>query len=366
MTARNQQQSPQPSMLKPSMLKIRGETNGPALVDADSVAPPSAGSMRWARSVLAETAPALAGNLVAVRVLRDSPKRLALLELSTGRGLVLKQYSNDRGVWTRRWLQRLAEVGFAPPARFAVTREQGWSAAHHTLVTELADGNSWAHWVHAEPDARDAAAVAAADWLARLQSLQVALPERTTHRAGAELCRQSELLAGQYPEHATRLLGVSRAAHRCLYRNTHAPSAGLVASHGDLHPENLYISAGRPLAVTAIDVDTAGLRRPSYDVGYAVAQLLIVSWMRTGSFQGGACAALVFWDRWMIHGGPDAQAVPAEVARALVQSLHFELLVYRTGRDTLVQRWLGITEAVLENGVRTVLQALVAGQEVTP
>lgn len=363
MTAGTQQQPLQPSTLKLGTLASRSETNLPPLVDSGSAAAPSAGSMQWARGVLDDVAPALAGNLVVVRVLREGPKRLALLELSTGRRLVLKQYSDDQGVWTRRWLQRLAEAGFAPPARFAVTREQGWSATYHTLVTDLAAGNNWAHWLHAEPDARDAAAVAAADWLARLQSLQIALPERTTHRAGAELCRQSGRLAEQYPRHAIGLLQVTQAAHRCLYRDTHAPNTGLVASHGDLHPENLYISAGRPLAVTAIDLDTAGLRRPSYDVGYALSQLLIVSWMRTGSFRSGACAALVFWDRWLAHGGPDAEAVPAEVVRTLMQSLHFELLVYRTGRNNLVQRWLGIAGEVLANGVRATLQALATGQE---
>ncbi|MET4059328.1 aminoglycoside phosphotransferase (APT) family kinase protein [Arthrobacter sp. UYP6] len=261
-------------------------------------------------------------------------------------------------------MQQLAEAGFVPPARFAVTRERGWSATHRTLVTDLADGSNWAHWLQAPTISRNTAAVAAADWLARLQSLQVTLPDRTAHRAGDELCRQGGLLAERYPVYAARLLRVTEAAHRCLYLRGHAPVAGLVASHGDLHPENLYISAGGRLAVTAIDVDTAGMRRASYDVGYALAQLLIVSWMRTGSFQAGVCVALTFWDRWMTHGGTDARAVPAEVVRALVQSLHFELITYRTGRAGLVQRWLGIAEAMLDHGVRAALQVLTTEQDV--
>ena len=340
----------------------RSEPVRPPLPGAGS-AEASAGLVQWASGVLAEAAPALAGGLAEVRLLRRGPNRVVLLELSSGRELVLKQYSDDRGAWTRRWLQQLAEAGFAPPAKFAVTRERGWSAEHRTLVTDLAEGNTWAHWLQAPRASGDAAAVAAADWLVRLQSLQVILPDRTAHRAGDELCRQSGLLVDRYPMDAGRLLRITEAVRLCLYRHRLAPVAGLVASHGDLHPENLYIRAGGSLAVTAIDVDTAGLRRASYDVGYALAQLLIASWMRTGSFRTGVSGALAFWDRWTGSGSTDAEAVPAEVARALVQSLHFELITYRTGRAELVQRWLGIAESMLDNGVRGALQSLAAGQE---
>ena len=357
MTTHTQYQFP------PSRALVTGsETVRPSLPGAGSAAA-AAGSVQWADEVLAEAAPALAGVLAEVRMLRRGPERLALLKLSSGRELVLKQYSDDRGAWTRRWLQQLAEEGFAPPAKFAVTRERGWSASHRTLVTDLADGKNWVHWLQAPPAGRDTAAVAAADWLVRLQSLQVTLPDRTAHRAGDELCRQSGLLADRYPLDARRLLQIREAVHRCLYHPRRAPVAGLVASHGDLHPENLFISGGGPPAVTAIDVDTAGLRRASYDVGYALAQLLIVSWMRTGSFRAGVSVALTFWDRWTGRGGTDAEAVPAEAARALVQSLHFELITYRTGRADLVQRWLGIAEAMLDNGVRGALESLAAGQE---
>lgn len=248
-------------------------------------APLSAAAMRWTRSVLADTVPALATGLIDVRMLRDGPKQLAVLDFTTVSALVLKQYADDRGAWTRRWLQRLTEAGLAAPARFTVTPARGWSAAHRTLVTDLATGQPWADWTLAPAADRDAAAVAAADWLTRLQSLPVALPDRTGYRAGEELRRETGRLAIQYPSHAPRLFRVADTAHGLLYGDPHAAGPDLVASHGDLHPNNLYLAAGGPLTVTAIDVDTAGLRRPSYDVGYALAQLLILSWLHTGSFQ---------------------------------------------------------------------------------
>ncbi|MET4059327.1 hypothetical protein ABIB35_000858 [Arthrobacter sp. UYP6] len=93
MTTPSQYHSPQSSTLL-----TRSETNRPTLPGTGSTAAPSAGSVHWASGVLAEAVPAQAGDLVEVRMLREGPKRLALLELSNGRELVLKQYSDDRGM----------------------------------------------------------------------------------------------------------------------------------------------------------------------------------------------------------------------------------------------------------------------------
>lgn len=363
MTARPQhKRRPEPGHLVARYGQASPDVTPQAVGSAGAASP---AATRWSRGVLTDTVPALSGQLDGVRVLRDGPKRLAVLEFCGGSCLVLKQYADDRGAWTRRWLQRLAEADFAPPARFAVTPTRGWSGTHRTLVTDLAPGHAWTHWLQTPAADRDAAAVAVADWLTRLQSLPVALPDRTGYRSGEELRRQSGQLASQHPSHAPRLLRVAEAAHRRLYGNPGRLGPDLVASHGDLHPENLHVAAGKPLAVTAIDLDTAGLRRPSYDVGYALAQLLVVSWMRTGSFSAGASAGLTFWHRWTTRDSSNADAVPAEVVRALVQSLHFELITYDTGRTDLLDRWLHIAEIVLTAGVPTTFHALTAVQEVT-
>ncbi len=64
--------------------------------------------------------------------------------------------------------------------------------------------------------------------------------------------------------------------------------------------------------------------------------------------------------------GRDAEAVPAELVRALVQSLHFELVTYRTDRSELLDRWLDLAESVLTDGVPAALDTFVALQELTP
>ncbi len=343
-------------------------TRGPASPDVDALplaGAPTPDTTRWVRAVLADTVPAMAavsGRLVA---LREGRKRLAVLHPDDGPSLVLKQYSDDRGAWTQRWMQRLAEAGMAPPARLSVTPARGWSPAHKTLVADLALGAEWSGSLQAPAAERDAAAVAAADWLVELAALPVTLPDRTGYRAGEDLRRHSGELADEHPTRATRLLGVSGTAQSRLYGDPRAGADDLVASHGDLHPANLFVASGGPLAVTAIDVDTAGLRRPSYDVGYALAQLLVASWMRTGSFAAGASAGAAFWQRWSAHDGRDADAVPAQVVRALVQSLHFELVVYRNGRTDLLEPWLAVAETVLADGVPATLHALTTSHPLT-
>lgn len=316
---------------------------------------------RWVRGVMADVAAAGIEDVAAVRVLRDGRKQLAVLESRRGSPLVLKQYADDRGAWTRRWLQELAAAGLRAPGEFRVTLARGWSATHRTLLTDLAPGTACAQWLSATAQDRDAAAVAAADWLTTLQGLTIALPDRTAHRAIASLRRESSRLAAAFPEAGNRLRRIAAAVPR------HLDATGsvrlLVASHGDLHLNNLHVwhmATAAPLVVTAIDVDTAGMRRPSYDVGYALGQMLVFSWMRTGSFRAGARAGRAFWRRWAATG-EDAGAVPAQVARTLVQSLHFELVTYRTGRTVLLGRWLDLAEAVLGGGVEG---ALVRAEEV--
>ncbi len=316
----------------------------------------------WVNGVLVETGKPTA-HVTSLRVLRDGVKRLAVVEFVDGAPLVLKQYADDRGAWTQLWLQRLVTAGFGPPGQLGVTPARGWSRTHRTLVTDLAPDHPWTSWLVGAPDARSAAARAAADWLTALQSLELTLPVRTGYRAGADLERQSAELAAAFPGYAMSITALHRAVQARLYGPGSSGATVLVPSHGDLHPNNLHIVDGSILSVMAIDVDTAGLRRPAYDVGYALAQLLIGSWMRTGSFHAGAAAGLVFWHRWTSDGGRDAGAVAAESVRALMQSLHFELVTYRNGRTNILDLWLGIAHSLLTNGLPTTLHRLVTAEE---
>ncbi len=352
------QQQPQPAELAtpPHMPAQRGGST-PATDDARL-----ADTLSWAKDVLFEANPRLAVGVRDVRILRGGAKRLVAVTLMDGVSLVLKQYANDRGVWTRLWMDRLCDAGFVPSNRFSVTPARGWSRTHSTLVADLAPQYPWSTWLTGTPEARDAAAGAAADWLVALQSCGIPLPDRTDYRAGIELRHHYRELGLQFPVYAEVLQQVGRTTHDRLYGNCRSASP-LVASHGDLHPNNLHIADDARLSVTAIDIDTAGLRRPAYDVGYAVAQMLIVSWMRTDSFHAGARAGQAFIRRWNLGGAPDADSVAAEVVRALLQSLHFELVTYCNGRTELLDPWLYASHLMLTAGVSDTLSTLATPEE---
>lgn len=327
--------------------------------DADAATRDAAN--RWAAEVLAETVPECSRHPFEIDLLRSGTKRLAIVHSDVG-PLVLKQYGDDRGASTARWLCRLADAGLTPPATNAVTLPRGWSERHRTLVTEIAPGRSWSEWTLAGPTHGREAAIAAARWLVRLQSLTVDLPVRTGHRAERELRASTTLLAYRFPQYAERLRAIEHDVAQRLYAAAGAVAVPLVASHGDLHPNNLHLELDAP-TVTALDLDTAGLRRPSYDVGYAIAQLLILSWLRTGELVTGARSASAFWAMWRVSG-TDADAVPAEIARALIQSLHFELITYATGRSELIEVWLTIAEVALAGDLCDVLHSFASNREV--
>lgn len=320
----------------------------------------SSDTLSWATNVISEACPGLSVSIRTVRVLRDGTKRLVVATLTDGVSLVLKQYANDRGAWTQLWMNRLCDAGFAPPNTLGVTPARGWSGSHSTLVADMAPEHSWTTWLLAPEGPRTAAAEAAADWLSALQSFEISLPDRSHYRAADEMVRHVDELTLAFPEITEAIARVGGAIRAQLYDSGDLDDALPVPSHGDLHPNNLHIANNESWSVMAIDLDTAGLRRPAYDVGYAIAQLLIVSWMRTGSFHAGASAAMAFWRRWTPAGAGrrDAGNVGAESARALLQSLHFELITYRNGRTDLLNPWLAVARSMLTDGVSHTLHTL--------
>jgi aminoglycoside phosphotransferase (APT) family kinase protein len=162
-------------------------------------------------------------------------------------------------------------------------------------------------------------------------------------------------LASSFPHHAPRLEAL---AARLL------PPLGswdgpLVPSHGDYHPENVFLAPG---FTTAIDHDHLGRREAAFDVGYAIAQLLIMSYFRTGRFSAGAHAARAFWRRYAHTGRAIWPRVRVHVARTFLQSLHYELCVLLRNPDNCVEvldLWPDLVEQWLESDGPTTLEDLV-------
>ncbi len=303
----------------------------------------------WITGTLESLDAGQVNKLTAVDLIRDGKKKLAIVSFADGQQFALKQYPDNRGLATNLWLDRLGRAGMATPERFRVTAPIGWSPLHKTQIARVATGRPWSRWFRSEPTA---AGGAVGEWLIALQNLTVDLADRTGYRSVAGMRKETHRLAARYPGWESELLGVLASVEARLANTT--ASTPLVPSHGDLHPNNLHISDHPSPIVTALDLDTAGLRRPSYDVGYAIAMVLVSSWMHTRSLAPGAATASALWRTWS-PTGTDAPAVPAEIARALVQSLHFELVTYRTGNDALLPLWLQLATTALDAGVEELL-----------
>jgi len=331
--------------------------------------------LAWATSALATALPERGGSSRAAVTVEPGSLRpfrvgrhplvavTVRIDGGAAREVVLKTYRDDRGATTLRLLSRVSSAGLARPGRDAVTRGLGWSEEHRALVTERAPGVPWRAMLHAPGPWRTAGSAAVGRWLATLQSSDADLPVRVNFRDMADMARQAEALGTLLPDQADQIAELSAAAARV----DDLPAA-LVPSHGDLHPNNIHLlwtsrtsgpAPGSP-TVTALDLDTVGLRRPAYDAGYALAQLLVMSWLRRESLVPGATAGRAFWRRWSrsTPAAGDLDAVPAQFARALVQSLHYELAVLRNGRADLARAWCLLAEIALRDGMEDLLERL--------
>ncbi|MGH3316111.1 MAG: phosphotransferase [Nocardioidaceae bacterium] len=307
-----------------------------------------------------------------IRVLRERRCPLVVGDLAdvggTTRTVVAKAYRDDRGATTLTLLHWLSSGGLGR-GLFRVTAGLGWSPSFRVLVTECAPGEAWSDLLVQAGPRLEIASAAVGGWLRTLQGVTnghmgVRVPNRADYRAGADMLAQATRLGDQYPAFACRLEELTREA-LAVSAASAVRETTFVPSHGDLHPHNVHIDFREAdVFVTALDLDTGGLRRPSYDVGYAVAQLLIMSVMRCGSFLPGAMAAEAFWstvDDPARPGCADRGAVGAQVCRALVQSLHYELVTLRNGREDLLPAWCGVAEEALSDGISEMLGRLLRG-----
>lgn len=268
--------------------------------------------------------------------------------------LVIKQDRRCEFYWADR-AARLLHQGFGVGAKSQVAAPFGVCAPGVLVCERVPEMSLLATLLAAEtPSVAGWAAEQAATWVLDLQALDLDLP--ASNGRGLDACAPQlvEVAAVAGQAHSREL---SRLA-QLLQRAAHDDRAGavqLVASHGDLHPANLFVAPG---AVTAIDLDTVAAREPAYDVGYAVAHLVITPWLAGGPIQHALTASGRYWDTYRLGAGPATdRRVAVQAARALVQSLHFELVTYRTDRLDLVGPYTAGALALLDHG-RVGLQVL--------
>ena len=265
--------------------------------------------------------------------------------------IVAKIYGSDRGTKALRALQQLWEAGFRPPARYRVPRPYGYLPEQGTLLQANAPGATWASFLRGDERALAAASARAGAWLVQLQRIPVSVEARSWTDDVASAQRWAQELASTFPHHASRLEPVAEQ----LIHTLRAEGIPLMPSHGDYHPENVFLT---PSLTTVIDFDAVGLREAAFDVGYAIGQLLIMSYFQIRDFAPGASAALAFWRRYQVGGQATWARVAVQVARTFLQSLHYELCTLHNNRVELLGLWPDLLEEWLNSDGPTTLEGL--------
>jgi hypothetical protein len=286
-------------------------------------------------------------------------KRILFLEMSYDDGcgmvhdeVVAKLYGSDRGANAFRALTFLWESGFRSPAGHRVPRPYGYSRKLATLVQGHVPGGHWADVLLSPNGVIEDASERAAEWLVHLHGTDIPAARRGPKEEDIAVTRYARELVRAFPAAARDIEALTARIHERL------PEVGepSVTVHGDFHAKNVFLQG----SVTAvIDFDTFARGEPAIDLGFAVGQLLIMSYFRSGSFQRGGRAARAFltrYDDW----SPERLAL--HVARTLLQSLHYELCVLRNGRVELLALWPDLMRCWLDADGPSAVEDLLRGR----
>lgn len=265
--------------------------------------------------------------------------------------IVIKVYGSDRGGRALQTLKQLWRTGFRSPAKNRVPQPYGYLPNEGALLQATAPGTSLGDLVRTDDSSLESAAARAAAWLVELQGSPLDGECRDLAGEAESAQRWGRELAGIFPNHADRLQSLCGRMLPAL-QSDRVP---LAPSHGDYHPMNIFLT---PSVTTVIDFDTFALREAAFDVGYAIGQLLIMSYFQAGGFEPGAAAAMAFWNHYQLTGTAPWDRVAVQIARTFLQSLHYELHTLRNNRIELLDLWTNQMEAWLESSRTTLRDGL--------
>lgn len=270
--------------------------------------------------------------------------------------LVIKYYGGPGGDIAFYALQQLFQAGFTPSSRYRVPRPYGYQREPAILIQESVSGREWLSLLLADRRDSKQASERAAQWLIRLQKSALAtdwLAEKEQREMTMEVLQdQIQELALSFPLAAPRLEIIGQQLLRQC--TTLANDALPVPSHGDYHGGNVLLT---PTMTTVIDFDAFGLRDASFDAGYCIAQLLSMSYFRSGSLAAGAKAAARFWLTYSEQGGQAPWSrVAIQVSATLLQILHYTLCAMHSDRVDILPWWLDMVELWINSTHPAVLE----------
>jgi aminoglycoside phosphotransferase (APT) family kinase protein len=295
------------------------------------------------------------GDVMKVKVcmLKGKPGRRCTLELGlqteTGwHSLIGKVYATDRPDVFQA-MERINRAGFGPQEEFSIPQPLAYLPSLHLLVQEKVEGSRAAEIFRAgDVPSCAAAAERCARWLARFHSIArkagpvfdarccLGLLRRRSHRIGE--------VAGRFADKAARLRERLEDAASSLSR------VELRAGHGSYSGAHVIPAADRTVV---FDWDGYGVADPARDVGRFLAALRhsALGWL--GSIRVLDAAAEVFLKTYLEVGQPEVKRnLPFYEAAGCLK-----LAKWRP--DSSDPRWYEKTEAMLDEGLRSVEQEAV-------
>jgi hypothetical protein len=280
----------------------------------------------WARAAL-EIGPDRPWTVVSTR--QKLGKTLFEID-ENGQRIVGKVSRSGRAQHTYATLSMLWNAGMKPPSKYVVTEPVAWFPERQLLLQAKAQGTQWIDLVRDRNPLAMEAAAQAGQWLHKLQGLRV--EAEAAPLPDVERCRAG--LVNTMPELAARIDAVASSLHEAL-------SSGMptVPSHGDYHPLNLFLAPDG--TVTAIDLDTFGLREQAADTAYCLAQTAIMGYHTLGSF--GATAGM---RSEFLRAAPPARGdrVDVLIRWALLRALHYDFCILKLAERGHVEPFLGAAE----------------------
>ena len=272
--------------------------------------------------------------------------------------LIIKFYGERGGDIAYNALQQLQLARFKSPSRYRVPHPYGYGQEPTILVQEKVGGQQWIRLLLDPHSDSHEAADRAATWLIRLQQSSLIMQATETEESRtAKLHTQIHALTTTFPSFAPRITTIGQ-----LLQQQHASlgNAPLVPSHGDYHAGNVLLT---PTTTTVIDFDAFGPRDAAFDVGYCIAQLLSMSYFRTGSLTPGAKAAARFWLAYNRQGGQARWPnVVKHVTATFVQILHYTLCAMQAERSDILPWWLAMIEQWLNSQHPSILDHFANGR----
>jgi hypothetical protein len=208
------------------------------------------------------------------------------------------------------------------------------------LFVHRVPGISWREMIFEGEDSLISSSRAAAGWLSMLHGKDLKLRRGTHLMVFSRLRRIEKEISQLFPDQADRVGAIVKKINASvLYSGVIKPS------HGDFHARHMYMARE---AVTAIDLDSLALREPAFDVGYAIGHLLMMAWLKYGTYDRGTKSSALFLEEYLRHEQVETGRLVLHIARALLQSAHYSI-VMRNPSIGPVERWLDVVERFLES-----------------